>query len=245
MGMRSTSAVAALAPLARRLVRGLKFLLLALGVITALAAVLACTRVPYDLHRWLGLAGGACPPAPQVVVVLGGSGMPSGPELLRLHYGAAVAAEHPAARVLVVHPRDTAVMRAMVAELVLRGVDAGRIDTLMRGANTREQALAVGAYLGERAAVPLALVTAPENMYRSLGAFRKAGLRGVGGVPAFDHAMFTDLGYRHGRIGGKKWVPDVSEDVGLRYNFWNYLKLEVTCVREYAAIAYYRVNDWM
>ena len=26
---------------------------------------------------------------------------------------------------------------------------------------------------------------------------------------------------------------------------WNYLKLEVTCLREYAAIVYYKVNGWM
>lgn len=245
MGLRSTSAAALLPRAGKVLGRWLKGALLALGGLTAVAGGLAFTRVPYDLHRWLGTAGGRCPAAPEVLVVLGGSGMPSGPELLRLHYAAAAAVHHHQARLLLVHPHDTAVMRAMVAELVLRGVDAGRIDTLMRGTNTREQALAVGAFLGPRSAAPMALITAPENMYRSLGAFRRAGLSGVGGLPAFDHAMFADLGYRHGRIGGKDWVPDVSGEMGLRYNFWNYLKLEVTCAREYAAIGYYWLNDWI
>jgi hypothetical protein len=57
--------------------------------------------------------------------------------------------------------------------------------------------------------------------------------------------MFIDLGYGHRRIGGKAWVPDVSQEAGLRYTFWNYLKLEITCLREYVAIAYYWLNDWI
>jgi len=57
--------------------------------------------------------------------------------------------------------------------------------------------------------------------------------------------MFIDLDYAHRRIGGKVWVPDVSQDTGMRYTFWNYLKLEITCLREYAAIAYYWLNDWI
>ena len=91
----------------------------------------------------------------------------------------------------------------------------------------------------------MAIVTAPENMYRTLLSFRKLGFAKVSGAPAFDQAMFIDFGYGHRRIGGKAWVPDVSGSLDLRYNFWNYLKLEVTCLREYVAIGYYWLNGWI
>ena len=40
-------------------------------------------------------------------------------------------------------------------------------------------------------------------------------------------------------------MPDISGNPDLRYTFWNYLKLEITCLREYVAIAYYWMNDWI
>jgi len=216
-----------------------------LGVLALVLIGLAFTRVPFDAHRTLGTAAGECVEAPEAIVVLGGSGMPSGPELLRLHHAAAVAGATPHALVVVVHPADTAVMHLMVDELVLRGVGPERIRTVLEGTNTREQALFVAARHSELRGERLVLVTAPENMYRSVRAFRKAGFGSVCGAPAWENPMFVDLGYGHRRIGGKAWVPDVSDEPGLRYTFWNYLKLEVTCLREYVAIAYYWVNDWI
>jgi hypothetical protein len=53
------------------------------------------------------------------------------------------------------------------------------------------------------------------------------------------------LKYSHKKLGGKKFTPDVSENMGLRYNYWNYLKLEITCLREFAALCYYKVNGWI
>jgi len=216
-----------------------------LGVLALVLVALAFTRVPFDAHRALGTAAGECAEAPEAIVVLGGSGMPSGPELLRLHHAAAVAHATPNALVLVVHPLDTAVMRMMVDELQLRGVRPGRIRQVFEGTNTREQGLAVASEHPELLSMRIIVVTAPENMYRSVRTFRKAGFGSVCGAPAWENPMFIDLGYGHRRIGGKAWVPDVSDEPGLRYTFWNYLKLEVTCLREYVAIAYYWVNDWI
>ena len=217
----------------------------ALGLLALLMIVLAFTRIPFDAHHWLGTAGGSCTTGVGMIVVLGGSGMPSGPELLRLHCAAEFARDQPATHVLLVHPKDTSVMRAMVAELAMRGVEAGRIHTLLEGANTRAQVLHVAAAWPDMLDTPVAVVTAPENMYRSLLAFRKAGFTDVCGVPAFDHAMFVDLRYGHQAIGGKAYVPDVSGSQDLRYDLWNRLKLQLTCLREYLAIAYYRLNGWI
>jgi uncharacterized SAM-binding protein YcdF (DUF218 family) len=226
------------------LLRMLRPVITALGVVFALLLVLAFTRLPYDAHRALGRAAGECTTSVDLLVVLGGSGMPSGAELRRLHHAAHLAATHPAAEVWVVHPGDPAVIGAMVDELVFRGVEPARIKQLNEGDNTRAQALAVLREVGERS-VRIGLVSAPENMYRSVKAFRRAGHPQVCGLPAWDHAMDHDFAYRHTRIGGKAYVPDVSSATDLRYTFWNYLKLEITCLREYVAIAYYALNGWI
>lgn len=237
-----------LAMLARwvsQLVRGaLRRLIMACGILLVLSFALAFTRLPFDAHRWLGTAAGECQAAPDLIVVLGGSGMPSGPELRRLQEAATLADRWPGAAVLVVHPGDPAVLYAMAAELRLRGVSPDRIQLLNEGDNTRAQALAVQQRVG-RKYTSMALVTAAENTYRSVRSFRKAGLASVCGAPAWDHAMFHEFDYAHEAIGGRAWAPDVSGAPGLRYTWWNYLKLEVTVLREWVAIAYYRLNGWV
>lgn len=224
--------------------RSMRWSAMGAGVLLVLALALACTRVPFDLHRWLGHGAGICTNAPDVIVVLGGSGMPSGPELLRLHRAAELAHAYPTALLKVVHPDTAGAMRQMVSELLLRGVEQARIERITEGGNTREQALVL-ASREMRSGPAIALVTAPENMYRSVWTFRKAGFARVCGAPAWDHAMAHDFAYAHDRVGGKAWVPDVSGYTGLRYTFWNYLKLEVTCLRELLAIGYYRLNGWI
>ncbi|MBL8002555.1 MAG: YdcF family protein [Flavobacteriales bacterium] len=224
--------------------RSLRLTVKVAGTAALVLIVLACTRLPFDAHRALGTSC-ACTQEPQAVVVLGGSGMPSGPELRRLQHGAMLANALPAVPVFVVHPPDTGVMRQMVDELVLRGVERGRITAVLHGTNTREQALAMVRLHPELAGRRIALVTAPENMFRSVRTFRRAGCPQVCGEPAWDNPMFIDLAYGHRRIGGKAWMPDVSGETGLRYTFWNYLKLEVTCLREYVAIGYYWLNGWI
>jgi uncharacterized SAM-binding protein YcdF (DUF218 family) len=222
----------------------LRRLVFVLGGIAAVMVVLAATRLPFDAHRALGTAAGECDAPAELLVVLGGSGMPSAAELRRLYHAAEVAQAMPAAALLVIHPGDPAVLQAMVAELHLRGVGAGRIRSLNEGDNTRAQALAVREYLGS-ARPSMVLITAPENMYRSVRAFRRAGFPTVCGAPAWDHAMDHAFTYAHRGIGGKAYVPDVSDATGLRYTWWNYLKLQVTCLREYVAIAYYALNGWI
>lgn len=240
--VRSRKVLAGMLALGRRALRAA---VVAAGVLALIMVLLAFTALPFHAHRALGTAAGLCREVPERIIVLGGSGMPSGPELLRLHYAAQMATLHPAAAVTVVHPTDTAVIGAMVRELVLRGVSAARIDTVTRGNSTREQVLHVAQTRPTWLARRIALVTAPENMYRSVRAFRKVGFTSVGGVPAFDNALFNDLRTDHGRTGGRAHVPDVGGNLDLRYNFWNRLKLQVTCLREYAAIGYYRINGWI
>ncbi|MEO8589684.1 MAG: YdcF family protein [Flavobacteriales bacterium] len=214
------------------------------GIAALVLILLAFTRVPFELHRWLGTAGGDRIGVPSAIVVLGGSGMPSGPELLRLDHAATLARQWPPARVIVMHPGDPEVLRLMVRELLLKGVDEQRIMAVNEGDNTRAQAMACFSRLSE-GGLSVVIVTAPENIYRSVRAFRKAGFPQVYGSAAWDHAMFHEFTYDHRAIGGKAWAPDVSAEPTLRYTFWNYLKLEITCLREVVAIGYYWVNDWI
>lgn len=231
-----------LAPFLRWAVRWLRRIVIVGGCLAAMMIVLAFTRIPFDVHRWLGMAGKEC--HGEHIVVLGGSGMPSGPELLRLHRAAGLAHEDASRRITVIHPGGPAVLEDMVEELVIRGVGRSRITALNQGENTREQAMVF--WQQERSPrTPVILVTAPENMYRSVRAFQRAGHGQVCGAAAWDHAMDHDFAYRHKAIGGKAWTPDVSDDPSLRYTFWNYLKLEITCLREFAAIAYYQLNGWI
>ncbi len=233
-----------LAPLLRWAARWLRRIAIVSGCLALVMIALAFTRIPFDIHRWLGRAGVEC--HGQGIVVLGGSGMPSGPELLRLHRAAELAHDDTSRRITVIHPGEPAVLEEMVQELVIRGVGRARITTINEGENTREQALIFWKQCPSLA-TPILLVTAPENMYRSVRAFQRTNLSEgrVCGAAAWDHAMDHDFAYRHKAIGGKVWTPDVSDDPSLRYTFWNYLKLEITCLREFAAIAYYRLNGWI
>ncbi|HRO39608.1 MAG TPA: YdcF family protein [Flavobacteriales bacterium] len=229
---------------AAALARALRHLCMFVGVAAFLMLLLAFTRVPFDAHRWLGTAGGLCSGPQDAIVVLGGSGMPSGPELMRCHVAAQLARESTSASVVLLLPQDTALAKAMVHELGLKGVPSAHITWVLHGRNTREQAVDLAQAMPGMKNRRMALVTAPENMYRSLLTFRKLGFSQVAGAPAFDHALFSDLAYDHLGIGGRGYLPDLSSSTGLRYNFWNYLKLEITCLREYAAMAYYRLNGW-
>ena len=88
------------------------FLLFSGGLLLIMVA-LACTRLPFDAHRALGLWGESTK-APKAIVVLGGSGMPSGPELLRLQHAAALAQVIADAPVMVVHQIGRASCRERV-----------------------------------------------------------------------------------------------------------------------------------
>jgi len=231
--------------LRQRLLGWFGWLCMGMGLVALMMIALAFTSLPFKAHRWLGTGGGLCIEAPEMIILLGGSGMPSGPELMRCNEAAQWAVRYPGSRVLLVLPVDTALADAMLKELGVKGVTPSRIDLLMHGRNTREQALDVVAAFPGSLERSTAVVTAPENMYRTLLTFRKLGFSDIAGAPAFDHALFDDLAYGYRGIGGKPYMPDVSGNMSLRYDFWNRLKLEITCLREYAALGYYKLNGWI
>jgi len=231
----------------RFILRFLKFGLFASGFVFALMLALSFTSFPFYWHRWLGESmqtDSLTHSQPSHIVMLGGGGMPSESNLIRLYYCAQLANEFPNAPMLIVHPPDTLVAKQMVRFLLGYGMDASRISFVHQGTNTRAQVLALSNILQNKKA-SLVLVTAPENMRRSVLAINKVGFENVIAVPAFENAMFLDLDYDFRKIGGRSYVPDVSSNDGLRYDFWNYLKLEIICIREMIALAYYKLNGWI
>lgn len=223
----------------------LRRLLLMMGAVSLLMIGLAFTPIPFHAHRWLGTHGGLVEGPVGRIILLSGSGMPSGPELMRCHQAALQAARSPSAQVVLALPRDTALARAMIAELALRGVASDRIILLMHGRNTREQALDAAHALKGTLERNTALITSPTHAYRALRTFRKVGFTRINGAPAFNTPLYTSLEYAHRRVGGKPYVPDVSGSTELRYDFWNRMELQIACLRELAALCYYRMNSWI
>ncbi|MCF8388398.1 MAG: hypothetical protein K9G47_10990, partial [Bacteroidales bacterium] len=89
----------------------------------------------------------------------------------------------------------------------------------------------------------LMIITSPEHMYRSVLTFRKMGFKEVGGVPSFEDALDEELLFD--KEERKKKIKSLDRNVSLRYNMWNYLKYEISIIRESIAIAYYWVRGWI
>ncbi|HMT29104.1 MAG TPA: YdcF family protein [Bacteroidia bacterium] len=215
------------------------------GGIFMVMVLLAFTRIPYDVHRWLGYAESEYRFTPEYLILLGGSGMPSESNLIRLYYLQNLAAKFPNAKIILTHPSDTAVVEEMALFLEKMDVKKERIQMMLNGTNTRSQASELKSGFAHLEKKKIVLVTSPENMFRTLKTFRKLHYQSVGGEPAYEYAMYVDLSYDSKKVGEKYYVPDVSSSMSLRYDFWNYMKLEVTCLREFAAIAYYKLNGWI
>ena len=225
--------------------QSLRYFTFSLGIIFILMSIMAFTRIPFDVHHWLGDKDSAFRFYPNTIVMLGGSGMPSESNLIRLYYVVELSKYYKYSDIILAHPVDTNVTKSMRQYLINADIDSTRISMMLKGTNTREQAMELKKFRTGIEESGIAIVTSPENMYRTMRIFRKLGYTKLGGISAYENAMFVSLKYSHKKLGGKNFAPDVSENMGLRYNFWNYLKLEITCLREFAAIIYYKVNGWI
>jgi uncharacterized SAM-binding protein YcdF (DUF218 family) len=226
--------------------RPFKIFLLILGSILFLALVLSFTDYPYWAYYWLGVHNANTKGNPNVIVLLGGGGMPSPDGLMRAYYTARNAIEFPSASIYIAMPHDTALRNEspeylLAHELTLRGIDSNRIHYETEGISTRSQAMNLRKIFGNYFSDTLILriITSPEHMFRSVATFRKAGFKNVGGMASFEEAISENslLGNQNKRLK--------SERLNFRYNMWNYLKYEISVVREYFAIAYYKIRGWM
>lgn len=235
------------APVLTKIKTVLKSFVLGLGAITLLMIILSFTSLPFWAWYRLGMAGDkACHPA--YIVVMGAGGMPGPEGLMRCYYAALAAHKYAEAKVIVALPVDLRYFEdshpwRMAQELMLRGVDSTRILYELRGINTRNQALNIKQMLDGDTLSCLMVITSPEHTYRSVAVFRKLGFQQVSSMASFSR----ELPAGHLLPDGKKSVLETTPDNWplLRYDFWNYLKLEITVLREYIAIAWYWLKGWI
>jgi hypothetical protein len=234
----------------QKLVRGLKAMVFTLGAVFTFMLILSFTTLPFWMYFDLGTRGADYKFTAEQIIVLGGSGMPSESNLIRCYKAAELARICPAARIIIALPKDSSeklygsAVYGMKRELILRGIDSTRITLETTGRNTRAQALAISTQVSTKESS--VIVTSPEHMYRSLAVFRKVGFTSLGGEAAFERALESKLNVEQEKLGGRS-IPltGAAEELQLRYQFWNHLEYQILCYREYIAIAYYRLKDWI
>ncbi|NOR87544.1 MAG: hypothetical protein GQ527_08050 [Bacteroidales bacterium] len=229
--------------------KSLKKLLLFLGSILLLMLILSFTSLPFWADYYLGVSTDPLEKNPEVIVVLGGSGMPSQNGLIRCYYGAEAAIKYPDAQVIIALPGDTldynSSIKRMAKELMIRGVDSCRIIYENEGTNTRWEALNVKQRFYPKSSPSLLIVTSPSHMYRSVKTFEKAGFNQVGGLASFGRANEEALDFNAEELGGRQSLPDVGNQLSLRYKVWTRMHTQISVMREYTAITYYWMMGWI
>ncbi|MFO7862400.1 MAG: ElyC/SanA/YdcF family protein, partial [Salinivirgaceae bacterium] len=121
-----------------------------------------------------------------------------------------------------------------------------RITFATRGTNTRGQALDIrSSVLHNKTSAQITLVTTPQHTYRTFHVFRKLDFERINTFPTFENDMKAPLIYSSRNLDGKRFVPDVGNNQKLRYQLWTHLKYEITLLREYTAIMYYKLQGWI
>lgn len=223
-----------------------KIALLTLGSLFTILCVLSLTPLPYYTRAWLGRSINCDKNfTPRYIIMLGGGGMPSEENLIRLYYTAEAATIFPLAQIIVAHPFDSISYIKMRHDLMIRGIDSSRIHFEHFGLNTRAQALFTAKLFPDSKTANTMIVSSPEHIRRSIFTFRKAGYTSLCGYAATEIDMDIDLTVDQRIVGGRRFIPNVDNNVGMRYNFWTYFKIEISCLREFTALSYYWIKGWI
>lgn len=215
-----------------------------MGIIFTIAIVLAFTSVPFYMHFNLGKNPDGINLTedfkPEYVVMFGGAGMPSPDNLMRL-YHTSLWSRHYEVPVILVHPEDSICQSEMTRVLRQEGVED--INYMTLGTNTRSQSLELKDSHPELLDSPLLIITSTEHVRRTIKCLKKVGFGNVIGMPAQEATVDFNLSLENQKLGGNK-IPSV-ESTSIRYTFYNYLKLEIICLREYIALTYYKLKNWI
>lgn len=223
----------------------IRYFFLTLGSICFVFIILSFTDLPYYAYHRLGTVNATLDRSPGVIVLLGGSGMPSPDGLMRTWQTAEAALTYPKAGIIIANSSRgdeyLSQLRLMAKELLVKGIDSARILFEPAGYNTRSQAVNIAAMLDkQKDTIAVLLVTSPEHMYRSVRTFQKAGFAHVGGSPAFEKPIDEESATDRDGAGDLR-----VRSLDIRYNMWNYLKYELIVLREYSAVIYYRLKGWI
>jgi hypothetical protein len=83
-------------------------------------------------------------------------------------------------------------------------------------------------------------------MRRAVLCFKKAGFEKVNALPAFENATKADLSFKDDELGGNTiLMPDVGQNINMRYQIWNHMKYEILIARELVALTYYKLRGWI
>lgn len=226
-------------------IKCLKIFLLAFGSITFLFFIISFTDLPYSAYHYLGTSNSKIQGTPDLIVILGGGGMPSPDGLIRTYYGAMAAKEYESAKIIIALPYDDEdslyQLNLMADELYIKGIDSLRISFEPYGFNTHSQAENIASeYKNKIENIKLLIVTSPEHMYRSVKTFRKEGFLHVSGCPTFENPIDEE------KIKDKQKTKDIRvKSLAFRYNMWSYMNYELLVIREYFAIVYYKIKGWI
>ena len=226
----------------------LKWLFISLGAIFLILNILALTPAPFYMHRCLGedsawkkdSTKNFCP---DYIIMFGGAGMPSESNLIRLYYTAEIANKLNKP-VILVHPEDSVCQAEMTRYLADNGISTDSIMYMTCGSNTRLQAIFLADSFPQLKEASSLIITAPEHLSRTLKCLKKCELKNIYGIGAFENTVDFDLTLNKQKLKGNQIVPDI-ESTNIRYTYWNYLKLEIICFREYFATTYYWLKGWI
>lgn len=228
--------------------RAIRQILAMAGLFFIVLLVVAFSSWPYWGYHWLGTSKSELKWEPEVIVLLGGSGMPSESNLIRCWHAARAYATYPDSRMMIVMPGDTSGSNSTPAkirdELIIRGINPAAILFEPHGTNTRSQAMECMKIMDGHTSI--LLITSPEHMRRAVLCFRKAGFSKVNALSAFEHAAEADFTFKDENLGGRRTlIPDAGQRTQFRYQVWNHLKYEILIAKELTALAYYKLRGWI
>lgn len=233
-----------------KLIQTGKLLLALSGLFFITLLILAFTTLPFWAYYNLGTRYCQITKPPAVIVVLSGNGIPSSDALLKSYYTAKLYKANPTAKIIIAMPGNPSDSSSdpnrFAADLRMRGVDNESITFEHTGRNTHEQAIKISA--GKNAMQlrqPVVIIASPEHIRRSVLVFRKCGFTDISGLPTFEFALNADLSFSDHEMKGNKLIPNIGNNLQLRYQFWNHLKYEILVAREYFALGYYKMRGWI
>ncbi|MFZ4523379.1 MAG: YdcF family protein [Bacteroidales bacterium] len=248
----------------------LQVILIFFGSVFLIMVILAFTSAPFWIWYKLSVKEAGIHRPPDYIIVMGGGGMPSNSGLMRCWYGALAANKYTKARVIIALPGNRhdslSSVNLMKKEMELRGIAHDRIFLEDSGTNTRAEAVNVfklvsdienrelkiepGRHPGPKSSIvnrqsSILVVSSPEHICRAVLTFKKAGFLKVDGLPAFEKTIEADLDFNASTLGARPWMPDVGSNITLRYQFWMQMGYEFLALREYIALAYYKLQGWL
>jgi uncharacterized SAM-binding protein YcdF (DUF218 family) len=225
----------------------IKAVLLCFGALFIGIIILSFTSLPFWMYYDLSVSDQKLESPPKYIVLMSGNGIPSESGLMRTYYASEIAKIHLNAEIIVTMPGDTSDTTSacylMKKELIIRGIKSHRISFENIGTNTRSQAQEVRKLIKGNPSI--IIITSPEHIYRSLATFHKVGLTQATGNAAFEQPVEASFLFKDDKLGGNNILPNIGNNTQIRYQFWSHLKYQVIVYREYTAIAFYKLKDWI